>query len=90
MQKKLRDQGMRSVYSLGMQATTTGPDDGNNLFNAFLIANGGNGIVTKDGKPHLDDPQIKEAVVKSIGLSHRRVQGRLRAAGGAELERRRR
>jgi len=66
VQKKLRDQGMRSVYSLGMQATTTGPADGNNLFHAFLIANGGNGIVTKDGKPHLDDPQIKEAIVKSI------------------------
>jgi len=66
IQKKLRDQGMRSVYSLGMQATTTGPADGNNLFHAFLIANGGNGIVTKDGKPHLDDPQIKEAIVKSI------------------------
>ena len=41
IQKKLRDQGMRSVYSLGMQATTTGPADGNNLFHAFLIANGG-------------------------------------------------
>jgi len=66
IQKKLRDQGMRSVYSLGMQATTTGPADGNNLFHAFLIANSGNGIVTKDGKPHLDDPQIKEAIVKSI------------------------
>ncbi len=66
IQKKLRDQGMRSVYSLGIQATTTGPADGNNLFHAFLIANGGNDIVTKDGKAHLDDPQVKEAVVKSI------------------------
>ena len=36
--------------------TTTGPADGNNLFQPFLIANGGNGIVTADGKPHLDDP----------------------------------
>ena len=66
MQQKLRDQGMRSVYSLGLQATTTGPADGNNMFHAFLIANGGNDIVTKDGKPHLDDPQVKEAVVKSL------------------------
>ena len=66
IQQKLRDQGMRSVYSLGLQATTTGPADGNNMFHAFLIANGGNDIVTKDGKPHLDDPQVKEAVVKSL------------------------
>ena len=62
MQKKLRDQGMRSVYSMGIQCTTTGPADGNNLFHAFLIANGGQGIVTADGKPHLDDPAVKEAV----------------------------
>jgi multiple sugar transport system substrate-binding protein len=66
IQQKLRDQGMRSVYSLGLQATTTGPADGNNMFHAFLIANGGGDIVTKDGKPHLDDPQVKEAVVKSL------------------------
>jgi multiple sugar transport system substrate-binding protein len=66
IQGKLRDQGMRSVYSLGIQCTTVGPADGNNLFNAFLIANGGNGIVTPDGKPHLDDPAVKQAVVKSL------------------------
>jgi multiple sugar transport system substrate-binding protein len=66
MQKKLRDQGMRSVYSMGLQCTTTGPNDGNNLFNAFLIANGGNGIVAPDGRPHLDDPAVKQAVVKSL------------------------
>ena len=68
MQAKLRNQGMRSVYSLGIQCTTTGPNDGNNLFDAFLIANGGNGIVTPDGKPHLDDPAVKEAVIKSIAF----------------------
>ena len=68
MQAKLRDQGMRSIYSLGMQCTTAGPADGNNLFHAFLIANGGNGIVTPDGKPHLDDPAVKEAVIKSLAF----------------------
>src|SRR5579863_9954361 len=66
MQAKLRDQGMRGMYALGLQPTTTGPADGNNMFNHFLIANGGNGIVTKDGKAHLDDPQVKEAAIKSI------------------------
>ena len=30
MQKKLRDKGMRGVYALGLQPTTTGPADGNN------------------------------------------------------------
>jgi multiple sugar transport system substrate-binding protein len=66
MQQKLRDQGHRGFYALGLQATTTGPADGNNMFHYFLIANGGNGIVTKDGQPHLNDPQVKEAVTKSL------------------------
>jgi multiple sugar transport system substrate-binding protein len=66
MQKKLRDKGMRGVYALGLQPTTTGPADGNNMFHYFLIAHGGNGIVTPDGKPHLDDPQVKEAVIKAL------------------------
>jgi multiple sugar transport system substrate-binding protein len=65
MQAKLRET-TRNIYALGLQCTTTGPNDGNNLFSHFLIANGGNGIVTKDGKVHLDDPQVKEAVIKSL------------------------
>jgi multiple sugar transport system substrate-binding protein len=65
-QKALRSQGMRGVYSLGLQATTNGPADGNNLFEYFLAAYGGLGIVTPDGQPHLDDPKVKEAVVKAI------------------------
>src|SRR5260370_41545932 len=66
MQKKLRDTGMRGVYALGLQATTTGPADGNNMFHNFLIAYGGNSIVTPDGRPHIDDLQVKEAVIKSL------------------------
>jgi multiple sugar transport system substrate-binding protein len=66
MQKVLREKGMRGVYALGLQPTTTGPADGNTLFHHFLIAHGGNGIVTPDGKPHLDDPQVKEAVIKAL------------------------
>ena len=65
-QTKLRSQGVRRIYSLGLQATTNGPADGNNLFEYFLAAYGGLGIVTPDGRPHLDDPAVKEAVVKSI------------------------
>src|SRR6516164_9341673 len=66
MQKRLRDKGMRGVYALGLQPTTAGPTDGNAMFHYFLIAYGGNGIVTKDGKPQLDDPQVKEAVIKAL------------------------
>ncbi|HTW52816.1 MAG TPA: ABC transporter substrate-binding protein [Stellaceae bacterium] len=65
MQAKLRET-TRNIYAMGLQCTTTGPADGNNMFCQFLIANGGNDIVTKDGKPHLDDPKIKEAVAKSL------------------------
>jgi len=66
MQKVLRDKGQRGLYALGLQPTTTGPADGNNTFHHFMIANGGNGIVSPDGKPHLDDPLVKEAVIKAL------------------------
>jgi len=67
-QTKLRSQGMRGVYSLGLQATTNGPADGNNLFAYFLAAYGGYDIVTPDGKAHLDDPRVKVAVTKTISF----------------------
>src|ERR1700736_2493619 len=66
MQKELRAKGMRGLYALGLQPTTTGPADGNNTFHAFMIANGGHGIVTSDGKPHLDDPLVQDAVIKAL------------------------
>ena len=65
VQKKLRTQGVRNVYGLGLQVTTNG-NDPNNTFNYFLIAYGGQNIVTKDGKLHLDDPQVKEAVIRAL------------------------
>ena len=65
VQDGLRKQGMRGVYGLGMQVSANG-DDPNALFAYFLIAYGGKDIVTKDGKLHLDDPQIKEAVIKAL------------------------
>jgi len=49
-----------------MQITTVGPNDGNGLFYHFLIANGGLGIVSRDGKLHTDDPQVREAAIKSV------------------------
>jgi multiple sugar transport system substrate-binding protein len=65
MQKKLREK-LRGVYAMGLQPTTTGPADGNNMFHYFLAAYGGKGLVTPDGKPHLDDPQVKEAVIRAL------------------------
>ena len=65
VQKKLRAQGTRNVYGLGLNVTTNG-NDPNAVFNYFLIAYGGQNIVTKDGKLHLDDPQVKEAVIKAL------------------------
>ncbi len=65
VQKKLRGQGMRSIYGLGFQVTTNGVDPCN-FFNQFLIAYGGHGIVTQDGRLHLDDPHVKQAVLKAL------------------------
>src|SRR6266480_1166754 len=65
VQKKLRAQGERKVYGIGFQLNTTG-NDSNLLFDYFLIAYGGQGIVGKDGKLHLDDPQVREAAIKAL------------------------
>jgi multiple sugar transport system substrate-binding protein len=65
MQKKLRET-QRNIYVHGLQPTTNGPADGNTLFHHFLIANGGDDIVTPDGRAHLDDPKVMEAVIKSL------------------------
>ncbi len=65
VQKSLREQGMRNVYGLGLQVTTNGVDP-NNTFHYFLSAYGGKEIVTQNGKTHLDDPKIKDAVIKAL------------------------
>src|SRR6058998_3396565 len=65
VQKKLRAKGERKVYGLGFQVTTNG-NDPNNVFNYFLTAYGGQGLVTPDGKLHLDDPKVKEAAIKAL------------------------
>jgi multiple sugar transport system substrate-binding protein len=65
VQKKLRAQGERKVYGLGFQVTTNG-NDPNNVFNYFLIAYGGQDIVTRDGKLHLDDNKVREAAIQAL------------------------
>ena len=65
VQKKLSAQGMRHVYGLGFQMNTTG-NDSNALFDYLMIAYGGQGIVSKDGRLHLDDPKVRAAVVAAL------------------------
>ena len=65
VQKKLAARGSRHVYAIGFQLNSTG-NDSNALFNNLLNAYGGRGLVTKDGKLHLDDPQAKDGVVRAL------------------------
>jgi multiple sugar transport system substrate-binding protein len=65
MQAILRAQGMRNVYSLGLQVTTNGVDP-NNVFHYFLAAYGGQDIVTKDGKLRVRDAKVKQAVIQAL------------------------
>jgi multiple sugar transport system substrate-binding protein len=66
VQTALRANGMRKTCGLGLQMTTVGPNDGNGLFTAFLVANGGLGLVTPDGKLHTDEAQVREAAVRTV------------------------
>ncbi len=65
VQKKLRAKGMRHVYGLGLTLSTTGADP-YNLFNQTLVAFGGGGIVTPDGKFHADDAKVQKALADSL------------------------
>jgi multiple sugar transport system substrate-binding protein len=66
MQKVLRAKGRRKIYAIGPQMTTVGPNDGNGLFQHFMIAYGGADIVTPDGKLHTDNPQVREAAIRTV------------------------
>src|ERR1700756_1220407 len=65
VQKKLRAQGVRNVYGLGFQLNTTG-NDSNARFNDFIIAYGGQDIVTPDGKLHLNEPTVRKAAIEAL------------------------
>jgi multiple sugar transport system substrate-binding protein len=65
VQKKLRAQGMRKIYGVGLTLSTTGSDT-NNQFNYFLNAYGGRDLVRPDGSLNANDPQVREAVVKAL------------------------
>jgi multiple sugar transport system substrate-binding protein len=65
VQTKLREQHMRHVYGLGYTLSTTG-DDPNNLFNQFLVAYGGGGIVSPAGQLQTKNPQVRQAVITTL------------------------
>jgi multiple sugar transport system substrate-binding protein len=65
VEKRLQEMGMRHTYATAFVVSTIG-NDPNATFAQFLIAYGGNGIVTPDGRFHGDDPQVQEAVIKSL------------------------
>jgi multiple sugar transport system substrate-binding protein len=65
VQKGLRAAGVRNVYGLGYQLTANGVDP-INTFNAWMIAYGGQNLVTPDGRLHIDDPQVKAAAVQAL------------------------
>jgi multiple sugar transport system substrate-binding protein len=68
MQQILRSKGRRKIYAMGPQMTTVGPNDGNGLFQHFMIAYGGADIVTPDGKLHTDNPQVRDAVIRMVSF----------------------
>src|SRR5215467_6032067 len=65
VQDSLRKQGMRNIYAYGYQLTANGVDP-IATFNAFLIAYGGQNLVTPDGKLNTDDPQVRAAAAKAL------------------------
>jgi multiple sugar transport system substrate-binding protein len=65
IQTKLRADHMRHTYGLGYTLSTTG-DDPNNLFNQFLVAYGGGGIVSPSGQLQIKDPKIRQAVITTL------------------------
>jgi len=65
VQKELQEQGMRHTYATAFVVSTIG-NDPTNTFQQFMIAYGGENIVTPDGKFNGRDPQVHEAVVKAV------------------------
>jgi multiple sugar transport system substrate-binding protein len=64
MQAKLRE-GNRNLCAMSLECSTNGVDP-IATFNSYMIAYGGKDLVTPDGKLHTDDPQVKEAVIKTL------------------------
>ena len=64
VQDKLRAKGRR-IFGLGYSMATKEADSGN-LFNSFLVAYGGQNIVSPDGALHVEDDQIRKAAITAL------------------------
>jgi multiple sugar transport system substrate-binding protein len=64
VQDRLRSKGKR-IYGLGYSMATKEADSGN-LFHSFLIAYGGAGIVTPQGRLNIDDPAVRKAASTAL------------------------
>jgi multiple sugar transport system substrate-binding protein len=65
MQKKLQAAGMQHTYSYGFVVGTVGIDPVNTL-NHFMVAYGGEHMVTKGGKLNSKNPAVREAAYKAV------------------------
>jgi multiple sugar transport system substrate-binding protein len=64
-QTNLRAQGMRNIYAYSIMISAAGFDVVGH-FDHFMIVYGGKDLFTPDGKVHTDDPQIREAAIKTV------------------------
>lgn len=65
VQAALQKQGMRHTYAHGFVVSTIG-NDPTNTMQQFIIAYGGENLVTKEGKFNGRDPQVTDAVVRAV------------------------
>jgi multiple sugar transport system substrate-binding protein len=65
VQTKLRAQGRRNIYAYSIMISAAGFDVVGH-FDHFMIAYGGKDLFTPDGKVHTDDPQAREAAIKTV------------------------
>ena len=64
VQDKLRSKGKR-IYGLGFSMATKEADS-NNLFHSFLVAYGGEKIVSPEGVLNIEDPKVLQAIKTSL------------------------
>jgi len=65
VQTKLRAQGRRNIYAYSIMISAAGFDV-IAAFDHLMIAYGGKDLFTADGKVHTDDPQVREAAIKTV------------------------
>jgi multiple sugar transport system substrate-binding protein len=65
VQTKLRAQGRRNIYAYSIMISAAGFDVVGH-FDHFMLAYGGKDLFTPDGKVHTDDPQCREAAIRTV------------------------